>query len=87
MTRRQLGFVTFGLLAALFVLAAAVPVGGPVGVVLFAAVVVLVAAWFFRFGPHRDLWETPDEWGINRGGQSRSWSSGGWRGSRSGLAC
>jgi hypothetical protein len=65
MTRRRLGFVTFGLLAALFVLAAAVPIGGAVGVLLFALVVVLVGVWFFRFGPDGDLWEAADEWGIN----------------------
>jgi hypothetical protein len=64
-TRRRLGFITFGLLAALFVLAAAVPIGGAVGVALFAVVVVLVGVWYFRFAPWGDLWDAADEWGIN----------------------
>ena len=65
MTRRRLGFFTFGLLAALFVLAAVVPVGGAAGVVLFAVVVVLVGVWLFRFGPEGDFWAAADEWGIS----------------------
>jgi hypothetical protein len=65
MTRRQLGFVTFGFLALLFVVAAAVPLGGAVGAVLFVVVVALVGVWFFRFAPWGDLWEAADELGIN----------------------
>jgi hypothetical protein len=65
MTRRRLGFVTFGLLAALFVLALAVPIGGALGVALFGVVALLVAVWFFRFSPHGDLWARGDDVGIN----------------------
>lgn len=64
MTRRRLGLVTFGLLAALFALVLAVPVGGALGVVLFGVVVVLVGVWFFRFGPHGDLWEAAGDFGV-----------------------
>jgi hypothetical protein len=63
-TRRRLGFITFGLLAALFVLAAVVPIGGAIGVALFAVVIVLVGVWYFRFAPWGDLWDAADEWGI-----------------------
>ena len=65
MTRRRLGFVTFGLLAALLLFAVVVPVDGPIGVVLFAVAVVLVGVWFLRFGPDGDVWEIADEWGVN----------------------
>jgi hypothetical protein len=65
MSRRTLGLITFGLLAALFLLAVTLPIGGTLGAVLFAVVVVLVAVWFFRFSPHGDLWEWAEEVGIN----------------------
>jgi hypothetical protein len=65
MTRRRLGFVIFGLLAALFALALAVPLGGPLGIVLFGVVVLLVGVWFFRFHPDGDLWAWADEAGMD----------------------
>jgi hypothetical protein len=42
MERRTIGLATVGLLAAPFVLVITVPIGGTVGVVLFAIVVVLM---------------------------------------------
>jgi Flp pilus assembly protein TadB len=51
MTRRTLGLVTFGLFAALFLLAVAVPIGGALGAVLLAVVVLFAVALFaFRVG-------------------------------------
>ena len=65
MTRSQLGVVTVGLLAALFVFTLLVPVGAALGIVLFVVVVALVGILFFRFHPAGDLWQVADEVGIN----------------------
>jgi hypothetical protein len=65
MERRTLGLLTVGLLAALFVLVVAVPIGGIVGAVLFAIVVVLVGVLLFRFGPAGDVWDAAEQLGIN----------------------
>jgi hypothetical protein len=65
MERRTLGLVTVGLLAAPFVLVVTVPIGGTVGAVLFAIVVVLLGVLFFRFGPSGDVWDAAERLGIN----------------------
>jgi hypothetical protein len=65
MERRTLGLATVGLLAALLVLVITVPIGGTVGVVLFAIVVVLMGVLFFRFGPDGDVWDAAEQLGIN----------------------
>jgi hypothetical protein len=65
LSRKTLGLVTFGLLTALFVLALAVPIGGALGAVLFAVVVVLVGIWFFRFGPYGDVVDSSEELRVN----------------------
>ena len=65
LNRRQLGFVTFGLLAALLVLVALVPIDGAAGIALFAVVVALVAIVFFRFAPWGDTWDAAEKLGVN----------------------
>lgn len=65
MSRTTLALVATGLLAAFFVLTLAFPIGGTVGVVLFAVVVVLVGVLFFRFHPAGDVWDWSREIGIN----------------------
>lgn len=63
-TKRTLGIVVFGLLAALLVVVAAFPPRGTAGIVMFAVVVVLVGVVFVRFNPAGDLWEAADELGV-----------------------
>jgi hypothetical protein len=65
MERRALGLITVGFLAALFVLVVTVPIGGTVGTVLFAIVIVLLGVLFFRFGPDGDVWGAAEQLGIN----------------------
>ena len=65
MSRQRLGFATFGLLVALFVLTITVPVGNTLAAVMFALVVVLVGIWFFRFNPDGDVWDWAEGWGVN----------------------
>ena len=64
-SRRTLGRVTFGLLAALFALVLAFPIRGGLGVAVFAIVVVLVGVVFFRFHPAGDIWDISEEVGVN----------------------
>jgi hypothetical protein len=65
MTRRRLAAVTFGLIAALIVVALLVPLPTALDVAVFVFVVLLVGIWFFRFSPYGDAWVTADELGVN----------------------
>ena len=63
--RTVLAATVVGLLVALAGVVLIVPIDGPLGVIVFIAVVCLVAILFFRFNPEGDVWELARGFGIN----------------------